>query len=90
MTESESLNAQLGSTGFKRITSASGTVSGAFYALKAIGGAAVIAAGTAVGLGDAPSSGDSIAQGDVLFAPFTAVQVSSGTVYAYYYTIPTS
>ncbi len=84
MVEREALNAQLGASGFKRITSASATVSGKFFAIKAISGNATLAAGTAVAVGDAPSSGDVIAQSDVLFGSFTAVQVSSGTVYAYY------
>lgn len=81
----EATNAALGAGGFLRIVPGDGTVTGQFIAVKAIGSTpAVFNTGTTVSHGSAPTSGDRVNEGDVVFAPFTAINISAGVVYAYY------
>lgn len=73
----------LGLRGFNRIAAADGEQSGRWHAVKAVGGDATFGAGCAMHKGDAPSSGDVLQQGDTVSGPFTTIDLSAGTVYAY-------
>ena len=53
-----------------------------WIAVKVIG-SAVFAAGTKVAVGDKPDPTDTLLDGDIIQGPFTKIQLSSGTVYAY-------
>ena len=76
-------SANIGDKGFQRIDTSS-TVTGDFIAVKAINGNATFGSECDTKAGDAPSSSDRILEGDILFAPFSAVDISSGVVYAYH------
>jgi len=55
-----------------------------FYAIRAMNGSATVGSNTEVdGEGDAPD-GDVIQQGAVLFGDFTKIDITNGTVYAYF------
>lgn len=83
---SEALCAQLGLAGFDRIAD---TIvhNGEWAFIVAVSNGTVadatIGAGCAVALGDAPAAGDVITNGQVIYGPFTAIQLSGGIVYAY-------
>jgi len=71
---------------FDRITSGNTTDNDkVYYAVTAVNGSATFGGGTTVvNSGDAPSAGDAIQQGSTRFGEFDDIEVSSGTVYAYY------
>lgn len=71
-----------GSNGFDRVT---GTTNNdkQYYAIRPVGGSATLGASTTVIDGDSPQ-GDSFGQDTILFGAFDDIEVTSGTVYAYY------
>ena len=79
-------NLSLGAAGFDRIADTT-QVTGTWVAIKAINSDAVLTVsgttGTVVAIGDPLGNNDVIQQGDVLFGPFTAIKLASGTVLAY-------
>ena len=79
----EAMHESLGKTGFRRITSGGTGTEGKFFAIKAINGDAIFAEETRCEIGDNPLSGDTLLEGDILFAPFTIIKLTSGVVYAY-------
>lgn len=90
-TSTEALNLMMGSLGFKRL--AAGThVAGAgshtdvteFVIIKAKNGLFTYGASCVVADGDAPSSGDTILEGEQDSGRFTTIVVTSGVAYAYY------
>jgi len=72
---------------FDRITSGTTTNNEkVYYAVTAVNGSATLGGNTTVvNTGDAPD-GDTIQQGSTRFGEFGDIEVSSGTVYAYYRT----
>ena len=74
-----------GSAGFTRINAASGTVTGNFYAVFAANNQALtFDSGTTVSAGTSPgATADALGVGQVLLAPFTAIDISAGVAYAY-------
>lgn len=90
----EVLNEAEGGLGFDRIAGDGSTpaVCGSatypdttvWVAVKAIGGDAEFEAACVAAVGDVPSDGDVIAQGDILLGRFTTLVLASGSVvYAY-------
>jgi hypothetical protein len=55
-----------------------------YFALKAINGDVTFGGSTTVTRGTAPSSGDVLLQGDVLYGSFDDIEITAGTLYAYY------
>lgn len=91
--EVEALNILTRCRGFKRIADTATHTAGEgdhddvteFVMIKAIGGAATFATENAVnGTGDAPANTDTLSQDAELWGRFSAIDLSSGTVYAYY------
>ena len=84
--DKEVSNLSLGAAGFDRIADTT-QITGTWVAIKAINSDAVLTVsgttGTVVAVGDPLVTGDVITQGDVLFGPFTAIKLTSGTVLAY-------
>lgn len=82
--DSQSLNLMLGSCGFRRIVSGTGTVTANFCAVQA-GNNEILtfASGTAETRGDGPGT-DALGAGQIVWSPFTAVDIASGVAYAYY------
>lgn len=81
-TGNEALNLRNGMAGFERIDDTA--VHEGDFVCFYVESAATADAGCEVETGDAPESGDTFGEGDVIYAPFTALQFSEGTVYAYY------
>ncbi len=82
----DALSEAMGGLGFDRLTGESTHTPDDPYvwvAIKAVNGNAVFAANTAVAIGDAPSANDVLTQDDVLVGRFTAIDLTSGVVYAY-------
>ena len=84
--DKEVSNLSLGAAGFDRIADTN-QHTGTWVAVKAINSDAVFAVsgstGTVVAIGDPMGNNDVLMQGDVLFGPFTAIKLASGTVLAY-------
>jgi hypothetical protein len=81
------LAASIGDNGFKVIADTTRVV-GNFIAVLAVNGNAVLAMSTdtktTVSVGDRPINGHTVLEGSIFIAPFTAIELTSGTVYAYY------
>ncbi|AFH22447.1 hypothetical protein OSG_eHP25_00130 [environmental Halophage eHP-25] len=78
------LQFSVGGSGFDRITATTTTNNDkTYYAIVAVNGTATLGANTTVNSGDAPS-GDDITQDATRFGDFDDLEVTSGTVYAYY------
>jgi len=75
---------QNGRYGFERVGTAT-TVQGEFAFVRAVNGNVEFGADTEVANGTAPSDGDTLQQGETLWAPFTKIDIDTGGVlYAYY------
>lgn len=81
LTAKEALCLQLGLTGFDRI--ADTDAHSGEWAFFVVESDATVGAGCTVERGDAPASGDTFPAGTIVYGPFTALQFSAGTVYAY-------
>ena len=81
----ETVRGLRGNAGFTRITQADGTITGTFFAVFAANNQALtFASETTVSAGISPgATTDDLGVGQVLFAPFTAIDVSAGVAYAY-------
>jgi hypothetical protein len=77
-----------GAKGFDRVANGNTTNNDKeYFAIKAINGDVTLGSGTTVNVGDGPSSGDVLQQGDVLYGSFDNIEVTtstSGDAYAYY------
>lgn len=80
-TDQEAIGARNGMAGFDRIADTS--VHSGEWLCFYVESAATAGAGCTVEVGDAPASGDTFAAGETVYGPFTALQFSAGTVYAY-------
>ena len=74
---------EFGAYGIERITSADGATSGSWYAVKAGNNTDLVLTTLTTPPSSSDFDGDTIASGDILYAPITSITVSSGTAYLY-------